>query len=283
VAIINVGIDTIRLEIEGIHEVELDNRLVLKDKTIFTSKGNTRITIRNPNGLLSDIEEMLFFIKELEHFTDAEVKIVRVDIAADSNDHLKDNSNLIRLLLECINVSNDRTCEIFRTVKGINKDCNIKLSDRRTEITCYNRTDKKGSGKSRLEKRNKDIKSKLEHREVLENEIKNYIKELKNLVLFIEKVEDKYVKELTEKFNEEKNVIHGTFSGFVESMNKDGFLMTANILKGLMKKIGIKQNSNTFAKNFRRTRTNALNFVSKNELKKLTKELEKNLKLTLKE
>ncbi|MGL5904831.1 MAG: hypothetical protein ACRCZO_19255 [Cetobacterium sp.] len=276
--IIGAGFDSIRLEAEGIHEIESDNQLVLNKKTTFTDKCNTRFSIRNPDDL-SSTDEIVSFIQYFEEKLNAKIRIVRADIAVNSNQFLRENSNLIRLLLECVNISRGRTCEVFRTTKGINVDCNLKLSDRRIEITCYNRTDKQGLEKTRLEKRNKDIRSHYEHKKTLENEIKNYRKELKILETFIEKVEHKYIKELAETFNRENGVVHGTFSGFVESIDKDGFLMTANILKGLMKAVGIKQNWNTFAKNFRRTRRNSLNFVSKTKFKNFVKNLEEKLKL----
>lgn len=277
-----VGIDTVQIEIKGLHEVKADNRTILNDKTTYTAKGNTRLVVRGLNGL-SSIKEMLRYIQELEEGLEQEVEVVRVDIGADSQEYLKNNVNLARLFLECLNIVRRKdNGDIFKTIKGIEKEGNIKLSSGRIETTFYSCIDKNRQANTRLENRVKDIRNQYSNEEILRNEIGKYIQELKGLELLVEKVEDKYIHELTNLYHETIEKKYRTFSEFVAFADNQGYIMTSNILKELMVKVGIKQNSNTFAKNFRRLRTNTLNFVSKNEMKKFIKDLEKNLKIALK-
>lgn len=277
-----VGIDTVQVEIKGLHDVKADNRTILNDKTTYTSKGNTRLVLRGLHGL-STIKEMLECTYELEENLKESVEVVRVDIGADSKQYLRNNVNLARLFLECLNIVRRKdNGDIFKTIKGIEKEGNIKLSSGRIETTFYSSIDKNREYNTRLENRNKDIRSQQANKEILENEIKKYIQEIKGLELLVEKVEDKYIHELTNLYHETINKKYRTFSEFIAFTDSQGYIMTSNILKELMVKVGIKQNSNTFAKNFRRLRTNTLNFVSKNEMKKFIKDLEKNLKIALK-
>lgn len=276
-----VGIDTIQIEVVGIHEIKTDNKIVLGDKTTYTSKGNTRLVVRGFG--LSSVKGMLSLIEELKEMLGQGVEIVRVDIGADSKEFLKDNINLARLFLECLSIVRKKeSVDIFKTIKGIEKEGNIKLSNGRTETTFYSCIDKRRESNTRLENRTKDIRSKSSNKEIIENEFNKYIQEIKGLELLVEKVENKYIEELANLHNETIGKKYRTFSEFVAFADSQGYIMTSDILKGLMLKVGMKQSSNTFAKNFRRLRTNTLNFVSKNELKKFVKDLEKNLKIALK-
>ncbi|MBC2849848.1 MAG: hypothetical protein RR523_13255 [Cetobacterium sp.] len=277
-----VGIDTIQIEINGLHEIKPNNRMILSDKTTYTGKGNTRLVLRGVNGL-SSVNVILEHIQELEEVLGIKVEIVRVDIAADSKQYLKHNINLARLFLECLSIvrRNDNG-NIFKTIMGIEKYGNIKLSSGRIETTFYNRSDKNGTDNTRLENRAKDIRRQQANKKILETEIEKYIQEIKGLELLVEKVEHKYIQELANLYYQTINKKYRTFTEFIAFADSQGYIMTSNILKGLMAEVGIKQSSNTFAKNFRRLRVNTLNFGSKNELKKFLKDLEKKLKIALK-
>lgn len=277
-----VGFDTIQMEIKGLHEVKTDNRMVLSDKTTYTGKGNTRLVLRGLNGL-SSVKEILGYIQELEEIIGEKVEVVRVDIGADSKEYLKDNVNLARLFLECLNIARRKdNGDIFKTIKGIEKEGNIKLSNGRTETTFYSCIDKNRQANTRLENRTKDIRSQQANREVLENEIKKYIQELKGLELLVEKVEHKYIEELTKLYNETIEKKYRTFSEFVAFADSQGYMMTSDILKGLIIKVGLTIGYKKFVENFRKTRKETLNFTTKTELKKFVKDLEKNLKVALK-
>lgn len=277
-----VGFDTIQIEIKGLHEIKANNKMILSDKTTYTGKGNTRLVLRGLKGL-SSLGEVLEYIRELEEVLGEQVEIVRVDIGADSQEFLKENINLARMFLECLNiVRRKENGDIFKTIKGIEKEGNIKLSTGRTETTFYSCIDKNRRANTRLENRVKDIRSQQKNKEILENEIKKYIQDLKGLELLVEKVEDKYIQELANLYYETINKKYRTFSEFVAFADSQGYMMTSDILKGLMRKIGITTSYKNFTDSFKRTRKETLNFTTKTELKKFVKDLEKNLKIALK-
>lgn len=277
-----VGIDTIQIEIKGLHEIKTDNRLILSDKTTYTAKGNTRLVLRGLNGL-SSISEILGYIQELKEILGQEVEIVRVDIASDSKEYLKDNINLARLFLECLNIARGKeNGDIFKTIKGIEKEGNIKLSNGRTKTTFYSCVDKDRPANTRLENKVEDIRSIRANKEKLENEIKKYVQEMKGLELLVEKVECKYIEELAKLYQETKGKKYRTFSEFVACMDSQGYIMTSEILKGLIIKVGLTIGYKKFVENFRKTRKETLKFTTKTELKKFVKDLEKNLKIALK-
>ena len=283
IRLIKAGVDTVQIEFEGLHAIKSDGGLILNDKTTYTAKQNTRIVMKSTNDLATS-KEMLNNIKTLKNNTKIkEMKITRVDLGADTKDFIKDNKNLLRLFLECLNISRKKeSSEIFKTIKGLEKDGNIKISSKRVETTIYSCTDKNRSANTRVENRVKDIRSKEDNKIIIEKEIKKYIEELKILELFIPSVEEKYIKELTDLYKKTIDKKYRTFSEFIATMDSNGYLLTFEILKGLMASVGVKQNSNTFSKNFRRLRNKTLNFTTKTELKKFTKSLEKNLKKSLK-
>lgn len=277
-----VGIDTVQIEIKGLHDVKADNRTILSDKTTYTAKGNTRLVLRGLCGL-SSIKEILEYTYELEGNLKESVEVVRVDIGADSKQYLRNNVNLARLFLECLNIVRRKdNGDIFKTIKGIEKEGNIKLSSGRIETTFYSSVDKNREYNTRLENRNKDIRSQQANKEILENEIKKYIQEIKGLELLVEKVEDKYIHELTNLYHATIEKKYRTFSEFVAFADGQGYIMTSNILKGLMAKVGLKIGYKKFVENFRKTRKETLSFITKTELKKFIKDLEKKLKIELK-
>lgn len=297
------GIDTIQIEIAGIHEIKVDNKNIFKhpskdndkliirglgeilgDKTMRTSKGNTRMAIRGFR--LSSITGMLLLIEVLKEIIGQEVEIgvVRVDVATDSKEFLKDNINLARLFLECLTIARGKeNVDVFKTIKGLGKEGNIKLSNGRTVTTWYDCADKKNrEANTRLENRTIDIRSSSSNKEIMENEFKKYIQELKGLELLVEKVENKYIKELAKIYKGTIGKKYITFSEFVACMDSQGYIMTTGILKGLMQEIGLTIGYKKFVEKFRKTRKETLNFTTKTELKKLVKDLEKNLKIALK-
>lgn len=283
--VVKGGIDTVEVEFIGKYKKEelKEIRVVLDDKTTYTDDSNTRVVVR-PNNELSDLSQVLECIKWVaEKLECKEWRVVRVDMSTDFKDKFEDNLNLSRLLLGCLSiVKRIGIKEIFNTKKGIEEQGNLKIRTKRLEITIYNCNDKNRIANMRIEFKSKDIRNELDDKEKIENEIKGILEDLKGLDRLVEKVEEVYIERLAYLYHETIGKKYRTFSEFVAFADGQGYIMTSNILKGLMAKVGIKQSSNTFAKNFRRLRTETLNFVSKYELKKFVKDIEKNLKLTLK-
>lgn len=282
--VIKGGIDTIEVEFIGNYKEELKEiRVVLDDKTTYTDDNNTRVVIR-PNNELSELSQALECIEWVaEKLECKEWRIVRVDMSTDFRDKFEDNLNLSRLLLGCLAiVKKIRIEDVFNTKKGIEEQGNLKIKTKRLEITIYNCNDKNRIANMRIEFKSKDIRNDFNDREKIENEIKGILEDLKGVDKLVEKVEEVYIERLAYLHHNTIGKKYRTFSEFVAFADSQGYIMTSDILKGLMAKVGIKQSSNTFAKNFRRLRTETLNFVSKKEMKKFVKDIEKNLKLTLK-
>ncbi|MGL4901826.1 MAG: hypothetical protein ACRC3I_01950 [Cetobacterium sp.] len=282
--VIKGGIDTIEVEFIGNYKEELkEMRVVLDDKTTYTDDNNTRVVIR-PNNELSELSQALECVKWVaEKLECKEWRIVRVDMSTDFRDKFEDNLNLSRLLLGCLAiVKKIRIEDVFNTKKGIEEQGNLKIKTKRLEITIYNCNDKNRIANMRIEFKSKDIRNGFEDKEKIENEIKGILEDLKGLDKLVEKVEEVYIERLAYLHHNTIGKKYRTFSEFVAFADSQGYIMTSDILKGLMAKAGLKIGYKKFVENFRKTRTETLNFVTKNELKKFIKDIEKNLKLTLK-
>lgn len=283
--VVKGGIDTVEVEFIGKYKKEelKEIRVVLDDKTTYTDDSNTRVVVR-PNNELSDLSQVLECIKWVaEKLECKEWRVVRVDMSTDFKDKFEDNLNLSRLLLGCLSiVKRIGIKEIFNTKKGIEEQGNLKIRTKRLEITIYNCNDKNRIANMRIEFKSKDIRNELDDKEKIENEIKGILEDLKGLDRLVEKVEEVYIERLAYLYHETIGKKYRTFSEFVAFADGQGYIMTSNILKGLMAKAGLKIGYKKFVENFRKTRTETLNFVTKNELKKFIKDIEKNLKLTLK-
>lgn len=279
------GIDTVEGRTEGSLPKGTNNPMILLSKT--TELKNETVMVLRPSNLkngkeLSTLNETVLAIEELEENTGKEIKLTRVDLSGDSLGKMIDNKNLIRMFLECLSFRRGYCGEIFRTTKGIEKDGNLKIRTGRKKTTFYDCLDKDRRANLRAENQITDIRSDKSNREILENEFKKYLQELKGLEVLIEKVEYKYIDELTGLYNKTIGKKYRTFSEFIAFVDSQGYVMTSLILKGLMKKVGIKTSYKNFTDSFKRTRKETLNFTTKTELKKMIKDLEKNLKIALK-
>lgn len=279
------GIDTVEGRTEGSLPKGINNPMILLSKT--TELKNETVMVLRPSNLkngkeLSTLNETVLAIAELEENTGKEIKLTRVDLSGDSLGKMIDNKNLIRMFLECLSFRRGYCGEIFRTTKGIEKDGNLKIRTGRKKTTFYDCLDKDRRANLRAENQITDIRSDKSNREILENEFKKYLQELKGLELLIEKVEYKYIDELTDLHHKTIGKKYRTFSEFVAFVDSQGYVMTSHILRGLMKRVGIKTSYKNFTDSFKRTRKETLNFTTKTELKKMIKNLEKKLKIALK-
>ncbi|MGL4425441.1 MAG: hypothetical protein ACRCTC_04210 [Cetobacterium sp.] len=282
--IVNGGIDTIQLELVGLYKKELqDLKCILSDKTTYTANNNTRIVIK-ANIELSSLNSVLASIELLMNEIQCERwQIVRVDIACDSIDKLECNMTTARMFLECLSVVRRKeNLKVYKTIKGIEEVGNLKISSKRTATTIYSCLDKLRLANTRIENRSHDIRSEEEARKILIKELEKYIEEIDSLHIAFEKVEEKYIEELTQLYHKTINKKYKGFTEFVSFADSQGYLLTANILKELIKKVGMQIGYKKFVENFRKTRKEVLSFTSKNDLKNLSKEMKKVLKKTVK-
>lgn len=283
--VVKGGIDTIEVELNGKYVEELKGiRTILHDKTSRNVvEDKTRVAIK-PNKELSSVSQAVECIAyTMDRIGCSGWKITRVDMSIDFRNKLENNLNLGRLFLGCLAiVKKINLDDLFNTKKGIEEQGNLKIETKRFEITIYNCEDKNRMANMRVEFKSKDIRNQMKDKEKIINEVKGVLEDLKELDKLVEKVEEYNIQKLTNLYNKTIGKKYRTFSEFVAFADSQGYVMTSDILKGLMYAIGIKQNSNTFSKNFRRLRTDTLNFVSKKDLKKFLKDLEKNLKIALK-
>lgn len=277
------GIDTIQIELCGYFKDELkDIKSILDDKTLYTENNNTRIVMR-ANNELSTVDEVVACLELLMQKIECkEWKVVRVDMSIDYLEKLEDNLNLSRLFLECLAIKRRKEkAEIFNTKKGIEKQGNLKISSKRTETTIYNCTDKSRLANMRVENKVKDIRNELKDREVIQAEVKKFLEEIQGLELLVEKVEDKYIDGLANLYYETIEKKYRTFSEFVAFADGQGYILTTNVLKGLMKKVGLKTSYKNFVDVFKRNRKETLNFVSKTEMKSFVSGMKRELKKSI--
>lgn len=279
------GIDTIQIEIKGKIDVDKieDERLLNKHK--YTKDDNTKlsyiISIENNKRRLSTIQETFDFIEEKRECGEIN-SLDRLDIAIDFTETLREKQNLFRMLLECLAKEKKMTKEVFATIKGIAVKGNLKLSNNRLEYTIYNHEDKtERKGCSRLEVHNNDLRIKEITKKVIEEKTLGFITDLKESIKYMEQIEENYVNGLEQKYQETKGNFR-TFSEFVAWADYEGYIMTSDILKGLMKRVGIKSTYNSFRDMFKRNRKETLKFTSKKELETTIKNIEKELKKCVK-
>jgi hypothetical protein len=278
--IIGAGIDTVQVELRGKFKEELQEiKTVIDDKTTYTDDNNTRIVVR-ANRELSSINEALACIELVaEKIKCKDWRITRVDMTVDYENRFEENMKLYRLFLECLAIVRRKDkLEIFNTKKGIEKQCNLKISSKRIETTIYNCIDKARISNTRLENKIKDIRNTSSDRDIIENEIKKFLEEIQDLELLVEKVEEKYIEELTRLHHETIEKKYRTFSEFVAFADSQNYILTSNVLKTVMKKVGIKTSYNSFRDMFKRTRKTSLEFTSKTELKNMINDVKKELK-----
>ncbi|MGL6100906.1 MAG: hypothetical protein ACRC0G_14955, partial [Fusobacteriaceae bacterium] len=254
------GIDTIQVELNGIIEVEkIDNKAMLKDKTKYTANGNTKIVMmlslyfdkKRKLSTVKEVVEVLKMNKEINKINSLD----RLDIAIDFLEEIQDKKNLFRIILECYARQKKFKTDVFKTVKGIAETGNLKLSNNRLELTAYSCKDKiERIGNTRLEIHNKDLRITDINKSSIVDKVNTFIFDLKNMVQFQEQVEREYIEQLTLKFKDTKGNSFINFSEFIAWADYEGYILTSNILKGLLKSCGLKTKYTSFYDNFKRTR-----------------------------
>lgn len=292
--IIATGIDTIGFqyaEFANTEKIETDVT-VLDTKITYTKVGEKNIPFKPSKALnggvkLTTIKESLEYMEQLEDLTikyNEKGLLIRVDIATDFNFMLDDKMQLFRLFLETMALKRKKeSSTVFETTKEITEKGNLKIKGRFNATTAYSCNDKDRIALSRLENKI-DIRTTTGTTEdKIEVAVKKYIEELMALDSLVEKVEDRYInklysyyKELIEVKKEIRN-----FTDFVVVANVNKWILTPSILKGLMKKVGLKSSYKSFNQKFTNTRT--ITTTSKAELKELTGIVIKQLKEQLKE
>lgn len=285
----NAGIDTLGIEYGESLELEklIENKAVLDKYISSTKSGAIRVAIKPSKSINGGIATTKI-MESLQVFSDLQKNnglnhgtVYRVDIACDLTCHLNLNRNLFRLFLECLN--NRRTgVEVFTTKKGLNNLANFKIKNRFVETTIYNCADKIRIGNTRIENRILEIRVKGTDQEKLEYEFKKYINELDGLEQNLEIIENRYIDNLMSIYNLEIGVKFGNFKEFISWADKEGYLLTSVILKGLLEKTNSPYNIRNFIREFRRHRKGTLRFTSKSELKELVNSIKIELKKSLK-
>lgn len=284
--IVDSGVDSIQLEMKGIIDTDkIEDDSLLKNKTRFTKDNNTKlgyiVGLKNGKRRLSSIKETFDFIAKKRESGEIN-SLDRLDITIDFMEKLREKQNLFRMLLECIAKEKKMSKEVFATVKGIAVKGNLKISNNRLEYTIYNHEDKtERQGYSRFEVHNNDMRVKEITKKVLEEKVLGFITDLKGCLKYVEEIEKEYIDGLEQKYQETKNNFR-TFSEFVAWADYEGYILTSEILKGLMKKVGIKSSYNSFRDMFKRNRKETLKFTSKKELETTIKNIEKELKKCVK-
>ena len=283
--ITDTGIDTIQAIVKGkIDKDKMNNRAIMDKKVNYTLDDNTKLPINislwfGEIKKLSTVNETYKAINELQGV----LGLDRVDIAVDFMELLFDKKNVFRMILECYARQKKFKTDVFKTIKGIAVNGNLKLSNNRLELTAYDCTDKiERVGNTRLEIHNKDLRIEKITKKIIQDKIENYIQDLKEMLQFQEQVERDYIEGLTQKYQETKGINFINFSEFIAWADYEGYILTSGILKGLLKSCGMKITFKSFVQGFKKTRKETLNFTTEKELKETVKMIEKELKKCVK-
>ncbi len=237
---------------------------------------------RSSNRCTSTIFETSNLIKSIEKDFNVSSKLLRFDIAYDTNDKLEEKRNIFTLFLGCINYIRSNSCY---GISSLNSDFvikNIKISNNKLETTIYDSQDKINRKTStRIENRIKRASSSGSLEQIIKKDTIKYLDELNNVTKILPFFEKSYVDFLIEIWNKNKEK-YSDNTEFINTLDLNGLIMTRAILSQLLSKIGYTGKLESFIKNFRRNRCHGLNFVSQNDLKKLISELKKNSKLIFK-
>ena len=226
----------------------------------------------------SNLSETIELVKSIEDNFNTKAKLLRFDIAYDTNDTLKDNKNIFNLFLGCLNyIRNSSRSSIGHFKIGLSNK-NFKISNNKLETTIYDSQDKiKRNAATRIENRVKRVSS-LPFEKAIINDISKYITELNNITKNIPYFEKSHVIFLIKEWNENKKELGYCIDKFINNIDLSGLILTRNILSELLPKIGYTGKTESFIKNYRRRSPQGLNFVSKNDLNKLITQLKKNAK-----
>lgn len=295
--VIKTGIDTVSIEYskDACIEKLLEDNCILDRKLTYTKDGSVRVGIKPsivvnggivPTGLMETLKvveglEDGYGVREKERG-----RIHRMDIATDTKDTLENNIQLFRLFLECLAIKRRKDSKtVFETTKDITEKGNLKIKGRFVETTIYNSSDKARVGNARIENKVLEIRINGTNVEKARHEILKYVDELKGLEELVEKVEERYIDKLYSHYLDltAKGSIKG-FTEYVSHIDLNGWLLTTGVLKGLMKKVGMKSSYKMFSQKYRSSRPKGLSqLVDKKEVKDLANEIVKGLKLMLKE
>ena len=282
-------IDTIRVdykqELTKENKKKISNHLV---KTTDLIEKNKNLVLKVNRNSTSSLKEFLKIKNWIDELMEEEGKIMRVDLAFDSLDKLEDNRKLFRAFLYSLSIIRYKDINLFET-SLIHNPKNLKISKNNYETTIYDCQDKVNRlANTRIENRALYIRDNLEDKEKIEKEILRYNSELKQILYRLDEeislfdIIDKFLipKHIDYYKNSETKFLNK--SEFIAYLDRLGFIFTKNTLDKILKELGHKANVNNFIREFRRKRgENSLKFISKNELKELTKAILKENKKTV--
>ena len=282
-------IDTIRVdykqELTKENKKKISNHLV---KTTDLIEKNKNLVLKVNRNSTSSLKEFLKIKNWIDELMQEEGKIMRVDLAFDSLDKLEDNRKLFRAFLYSLSIIRYKDINLFET-SLIHNPKNLKISKNNYETTIYDCQDKVNRlANTRIENRALYIRDNLEDKEKIEKEILRYNSELKQILYRLDEeislfdIIDKFLipKHIDYYKNSETKFLNK--SEFIAYLDRLGFIFTKNTLDKILKELGHKANVNNFIREFRRKRgENSLKFISKNELKELTKAILKENKKTV--
>lgn len=285
-------IDTIEKEYstENIDIEKLIKEPMVLGKTVKINNGFVKLGLRpskevNRGVSLIPSRESLERIKNMETRNNLDCgKVTQLHYAIDVDGNLNDDYKKFKLFLECLLASRKwkrNGKEVFRTFKNDDEIGNMKIKNSYRSTTVYDCTDKRKIG-IRFEDRENIRTIKIGTLQAVNEGVERLLGELEKIESFIEIVEAEKIKNILKEYVKNKGS-YSSFREFVSNQEEKGAILTRNILVGVFKGAGMKVSVTDFIKNFKRTRPNKLNFVSKTEIKKLGDSIKKEIKKDMKD
>lgn len=273
-----VGFDTIGIRyMNNLDEAIFNNTMVLDKYSRITKNEEILIVMRPSNDInkrtsLTNFRESLQRIYDLEkQYNLKRIGLFRVDFSIDFINSYDDK--LYRLFLECLSIkrSNNGVFETRQPVNFKNRTGNFKISSYRTCTTIYNCSDKNRIGNMRLENRVSDIRAKDTIESRMAFEVNKFRNEIHCLDKFIPFVEDIYINFLLNEYKLTIGTKFKNFAEFVAWADKDNYILTERILKEVLEQSGVEIMFKRFTYEFRKKRISSLKFITKENLKSMTR------------
>lgn len=289
--IINKGIDTICLVVKttilmkDVEDMRKQKKVLNSINEITPTKdGKYKKIIFQPSNYLDRTQilddKSLFYqcVEECLELINGEViELDRVDIAMDSSKSLDGYKKFARLVI--LSLAHQHNITRAFTVKNL-FDLNektVKLKSSRYEVTFYCREDKKHhQAESRMEIRYLRVE-KENWKDCIEKKIEKTILDFKGIATSLDELEKVLSEVMRRKYLKELSI--GKVSNLTDfTVKYSDFIYTKKIFDEIYQEAGYIGNSNKWLSNFKSTRRNGISFISKSNLDKLSKEVNKNLK-----
>lgn len=255
---------------------------IIKDHSYISITGSLSICIRPDKDFTVPLREIYNYVSYIQKSLGIEFTLNRIDFATDLALSIQNNKQLFGLFLSCLNyIKMQKIVPLHIFSKGSTKK-NLKLNHREWQLTFYSHSDHtRRYGSTRLEYRATNIRIKANKLNYMKKILYAYTVDINQIINVLPLVEHLIVKDLYEEWKP-FSLKYPDISDYIKYLDIEGRIYTRNILAHLLNRAGYLGKVESFIKNYRKTRKDALKFISKTELNKLINLVKHEYKMTIK-